>query len=72
MKINWFTIIMLFLILLILIGFILGRITNEMCEKKCIEEGASWHQRIPDGKWFSLNDYCICYYDNKMEWFRLG
>ncbi len=54
-------------ILIVIVNIILSIMTNVMCEKACIERGAIHYKRTPDGKWFSLNDECMCFYKNKIE-----
>ena len=70
MRIIFYIILVLFFIFIIY-TFIIMAITNNMCEDKCIERGAIHYERVSNEELFSLNDKCICFFENKIESFNL-
>ena len=72
--VKWYDIIIylllgLFLVYL-LIGFIMGLITEGICKNECENKGGIYSIRVSNGEW-NLNDKCICFYENKIESFNL-
>ncbi len=60
------------LFILVIIGFIMMGITDNMCRKECESRGALYWEKQSNNNWFSLNDKCICFYENKTEAFNLN
>lgn len=59
------------LILLLIGGIVFSMTTNNMCKNECIDRGTRFHQLLPNGKWFSLEDMCICHFKDSEEKFIL-
>ena len=58
--------------IIVIMGITMMVITNERCEEECYNRGAIYHDRVQDGKHFSLRDFCTCFYRDRSETFRLG
>jgi hypothetical protein len=69
---KWLWIVFLVVIgIFLIVGAVLGMITFNQCKNACEKEGALTFQRVQNGDW-NLNDYCICFFDNRIESFQLG
>lgn len=58
-------IVTLILFLLLIGGLTVSIITHNICNNECIDRGTRFYELLPNGKWFSLEDMCICYFENK-------
>jgi len=60
-------IIVLILFLLLIGGIVVGVTSHNMCNDECINRGTMFCELIPNGKWFSLQDMCVCHFNNGTE-----
>ena len=66
-----FWIIFSLMVILVIIGFALNRISNKMCEKECNQMNALAHEIYPSGNW-KLDDVCMCIFPDKIKSFKLN
>lgn len=52
-------------LLLLAITMITSSISSKECKNSCI--GALAVEVVPDGNWFSLQDHCVCYYQDSLK-----
>ena len=55
------------LFLLLISGIAVSMITHNMCKNECIDKGTRFYELLPNGKWFSLQDMCVCHFKDKPE-----
>lgn len=69
--VSW--IIGILLVLLLIVGIVVSITTNNMCNNECIDRGTRFHELLPNGKLFSLQDMCVCHFkDGTEDKFILG
>lgn len=59
------------LVLLVIYGISLDAISNLKCKDICREEGALTYDIISSGSWKLYDDFCICYFKDKVEVFNI-
>lgn len=57
----------LILFLLLIGGIVVSVTTNNACNNECIDRGTRFNELLPNGKWFSLQDMCVCHFEDGSE-----
>lgn len=71
MKVGIGLIIFTIIIIIAILGFTMRILADSNCERFCDERNAIISSTIPDRSFFSIHDYCICYYERDLEVKRL-
>lgn len=64
--------IILFVISLFVAVLYFSHTSTNMCDHECADRGTRFSKIIPNGEAFSLEDMCICYYEDRTERFVQG